>query len=91
MNTNLKISHLQNVDCKLRELQLTVEYWRTIYAEAGSQSVVAWRMYQDAVDNEDPRHVINSLFETAQLYDSICRNAWKELEEAKKNLLALHN
>lgn len=75
----------------LRQAELSFEFWKHMYADAGSQSVIAWKMYQDAIDNDDDRKTINSLFETATLYDEICRGAWAELETAKKNLLALHN
>ena len=75
----------------IRQCEFSVGFWQHMYADAGSQKEQAWRMYGDAVDNEQPREVILSLYDTAQLYDEICRGAWGELETAKKNLLVLYN
>jgi len=75
----------------IKQREFSIEFWSHMYADAGSQKEIAWRMYGEAVDNSQPRALINDLYETAQLFDEICRDAWRELEMAKQNLLALHN
>jgi len=75
----------------IRQCEFSVEFWQHMYADAGSQKEQAWRMYGEAIDTEQPREIILSLYETAIMYDDIAHGAWRELEAAKQNLLALHN
>lgn len=75
----------------LQTLQLAVDYWQSMHAEAGSMKERAWREYSDAVDLELPRALISDLLDNAMLFDDICRDTWKEFETAKANLLVLHN
>lgn len=75
----------------IQQLQLTVEYWQQLHAEAGSQKETAWREYLEAVDNSIPHAIINDMYNTCQLFEAICVDTWEEYEKAKKNLLMAWN
>lgn len=85
------ITHLPKLIPNLRQLQLSIDFFSMHYAEAGEQKEIAWQLYNEAIDNEMPRHIINDLFATAQLFDDICRDTWAEWQEAKKQLLDVLN
>lgn len=87
--TKTEITRLPVVTPKLRELQLSIDWWQMMYAEAGEQKEKAWEMYGEAIDQEQPRHIVNDLFATASLFDDICRDTWQEWQTAKKQLLDL--
>lgn len=89
--TKSYVTQLPQYTPKLRELQLSIDWWNGLHSEAGSQKEQAWKMYQDAIDNEQPRHIINNLYATAQLFEMICADTWKEWQDAKKQLLDLLN
>ena len=75
----------------LQTLQLSVDYWQKMHADAGSQKEQAWRDYNDAVDKSLPYTLISDMLATAMLFDDICRDTWAEWETAKRNLLDLYN
>lgn len=91
MNAITYITRLPQLTPKLRELELAIDYWKQMHAEAGSQKEQAWRQYNEAVDNEQPFSLISDLLGTAMLFDDICRDTWEEFEAAKKQLLELLN
>jgi len=76
---------------QLRSLQLSIEYWQKIYAEAGAEKELAWQLYQDAIDDKQPRAFIDELSTLARMLDDICRDAWQEWQDAKRDLLAINN
>jgi hypothetical protein len=89
--TKTEISRLRVLTPNLQQLKLAVGYWQAMHAEAGSQKETAWRDYNDAVDKELPRALINDMYGTRKLFDDICRDTWREWETAKQNLLAMSN
>ncbi len=74
-----------------RELQWACDWWKHQYAEAGYQSDVAWKMYGDAIDNEDEPAEIEELFKMATMFDDICKATWRKWDEAKAQYLAVLN
>ena len=76
---------------QLRELQWACDWWKHQYAEAGYQSDVAWKMYGDAIDNEDEPVLIESLFEVATIFDEIRMDTWRKWDEANTQYLARMN
>ena len=76
---------------QFRELQWSVDWWKHQYAEAGSQSDIAWKMYGDAIDNQDEPALIESLFECATMFDQICKDTWAIWQDAKAQYLAMLN
>jgi hypothetical protein len=87
--TTQYVSRLPRLVPDLRTLQLSVENWQQLYAEAGEHKEQAWHDYNDAVDNQLPRALIDELYANAQLFDDIARDTWKEWQDAKKQLLDL--
>lgn len=75
----------------LRELQWACDWWKRQYAETGYQSVIAWELYGNAIDNEEPQAEIESLFEVATMFDNIRKDAWRKWDEAKAQYLAMMN
>ena len=73
----------------LQTLQLSVAYWQSMHAEAGSQKEQAWRDYNDAVDKSFPHALISDMLGIAKLFDDICRDTWVEWQNTKRNLLDL--
>lgn len=74
-----------------REVAWAVDYWKSKYARVSMQSQAAWRMYNEAIDNELPRDEINKLYFIANLFDELRRDTWRELDNAKARYLALQN
>lgn len=89
--TYTTVRQLPKLVPNLQTLQLSVEYWQKMHAEAGSLKEQAWRDYGKAVDDELPRMVISTLLANALLFDAICRDTWEEFEQAKHDLLELMN
>ena len=75
----------------IRELQWSIDFWKRAYAEAGYQSVIAWELYGNAIDNEEPQAEIESLFQIAEMFDGIKSDAWRRWESAKAQYLAMMN
>ena len=75
----------------LRELQWSIDFWSRAYAKAGYRSEIAWQMYGDAIDNEEPHSQIDQLFIIATMFDGIRSDAWRKWDEAKAQYLARMN
>ena len=89
MNSLTYVTQLPKLVPNLQTLQLSIDYWQTMHAEAGSQKEQAWHDYNDAIDKELPHTLISDMLSTALLFDDICRDTWAEHEQAKRNLLDL--
>lgn len=89
--TRSYITKLPELSPKLRELQWSVEYWQKAYAEAGLQKELAWKLYDDAIEDEQSHEFIDEVFITTKILDDICRDAWGHWQDAKAILLALKN
>jgi hypothetical protein len=89
--TKVEFSRLPEYTSQAKFLQLQIENWQKAYAEAGSQKETAWRLYGEAIEEEMPQDEIEQLFILAEMFDEICREAWGELEKAKRDYLLLLN
>lgn len=74
-----------------RELQWAVDHWQRIYAEAGYQCAQAWRLYDDAIENNEPRDHKDALYEIAQMFEANKAAAWENWQNAKRDYLAVLN
>ena len=75
----------------IRELQWSIDFWSKAYAEAGYGSEVAWRLYGDAIDDQEPQDAIEQLFVIAEMFDGIKSDAWHKWQDAKAQYLAVLN
>lgn len=75
----------------LRELQWAESFWKRTYADAGYQSVIAWELYGNAIDNQESQVEIEDLFQIAEMFDAIKSDAWHKWDSAKAQLLAMMN
>lgn len=75
----------------IRELQWSIDFWKRSYADAGYQSEIAWKLYGNAIDNEEPQAEIESLFQIAEMFDGIKSDAWHKWQDAKARYLAVLN
>jgi hypothetical protein len=91
MATQILPQYPEVATSSFRELQWACDWWKHQYAEAGYQSDVAWKMYGDAIDNEDEPALIESLFEVATIFDEIRRDTWHKWNEVKAQYLAMLN
>jgi len=75
----------------LREITWSIDWYKQSYFDAKAQSELAWKIYDDAIENEDPREQINVFFEVAAIFDATYRRAWRKWQNAKRDYLALLN
>ena len=75
----------------LRELQWSIDFWSRASAEAGYRSELAWQMYSNAIDNEEPHSQIDQLFIIATMFDGIRSDAWRKWQDTKAQYLARMN
>ena len=75
----------------LRELQWSIDWWGKQYAEAGYQSQIAWEMYSNAIDDQEPQTQIEQLFVVATMFDGIKSDTWRKWQDAKMQYLAIQN
>ena len=88
---HVEVTRLPELTPNLKILQLSIEHWEKMHAEAGLQKSEAWCMYAEAIENGESQKTIKKLFDTAQMLEIVCAHAWHEHEQAKANLLALWN
>ena len=88
---HIEMTRLPELTPNLKTLQLSIEYWKQMHAEAGLQKSEAWCMYAEAIENGESPAMIEEIFTTAQMLEIVCAHAWHEHEQAKANLLALWN
>jgi len=89
--TTLQIESLPKVTNPITELQWACDWWHDQYAEAKRCTVTAWKMYDDAIENGDDLETKRELFNMAETFDAIEREAWHAWDNAKKNYLAVYN
>jgi len=75
----------------LREITWSIDWYKQSYFDAKAQSKLAWKIYDDAIENEDPREQINLFFEIAAMFDATRCRAWHKWQNAKRDYLALLN
>lgn len=85
------LTHLPKVISRLQELQLSIEFWQKCYAEAGAQAEEAWEQYDAMIDGGKSYTAINDFYEAAAMFEDISLDAWRNWQEAKRQLLELSN
>jgi len=93
MTNTLAVSYITRLPqhtSKFRELQLSLEMTKKIYADASFSTSTAWKMFDLAVEDGNTE-AKNQLAELAVLCEHIQQEAYKELEDSKRNLLELFN
>jgi hypothetical protein len=75
----------------LRELQWQIDWFAMAKREAKASTEIAWRAYNDAIDADEPKEQINTLFEVATMFDAIRVDAYHKFENAKRDYLAVLN
>lgn len=74
-----------------RELQWAVDWRKRCYAEAAEQTEIAWKMYDDSIENGDSRKQKNALYQVAMMFEANKTAAWHKWQNAKRDYLALLN
>lgn len=92
MQTTLtQITEMPEVVNRVRKLQWSMDWWQGMYSESCQQRNLAWKVYDDAIENGDSVEEKEMLFSIAQTYDDISRDAWRKWQDAKKDYLAVLN
>lgn len=76
---------------RTRELQWQVQWLTSELAEAKAHCDLAWQIYLDAVDANEPREQIDATYEIARMFDVVRSQTWHKLDVAKRDYLALLN
>jgi hypothetical protein len=79
------------ITSQLRELQWSIAFYQREYAEAGEASITAWKYYNQAIDEGQPREQIEDSFAIAAMFDDLKSEAWHKWDEAKATYLARLN
>ena len=92
LNTLNKINQLPQVTTsRVRELQWGMDWWDKCHKEAKAHEDLAWKLYNDAIDNNDPRPQIESLYIVAKMFEANRIAAWQNWQECKRQYLDLMN
>lgn len=76
----------------IREMQWQIDWYAMAHKEAKASTDRAWKMYNDAIDADEPdKNEINALFEVATMFENIRKDAWRKWENAKRDYLAVMN
>ena len=81
----------QKVTSRVRELQWGMDWYEKCHKESKAHEDLAWKLYNDAVDNEDAREKIESLYVVAEMFKANRIAAWHEWQECKRQYLELLN
>mgnify|MGYP006921340722 CR=1 FL=1 len=76
---------------RTRELQWQVQWLTQELAQTKAHCELAWKIYNDAIDEAAPREQIDSTYAIARMFDSIRIATYRELDAAKRDYLALLN
>lgn len=76
---------------RTRELQWQVQWLKSELKKAKAHCELAWKIYNDAIDEGAPREQIDSTYTIARMFDSIRIATYRELDAAKRDYLALLN
>lgn len=92
LNTLSKINQLPQIaTSRVRELQWGIDWWAKCYGEAAAHESLAWKLYNDAIDNNDPRPQIESLYIVAKMFEANRIAAYHEWQECKRQYLEMMN
>lgn len=91
MNTSLITQFPEIATSNLRELQWSIDWQQKLYAEASEHVEIAWKMYDDAIENNDSREEKDALCEIARMFEAQKIAAWHKWQNAKRDYLAMMN
>lgn len=74
-----------------RELQWSVTWWAQCYVESAEQTEIAWKMYDDSIENGEPYAQTDALYQIAVMFEGNRTIAWHNWQNAKRDYLALMN
>lgn len=76
---------------RVRELQWGIGWWKTQYEEAKTNESLAWKLYDDAIENNDPIEEKNAIYIACKLFESARIEAYHQWQECKRQYLELLN
>lgn len=86
------ILKLQQVSTsQVRELQWGIDWWKAQYEQAKADEAIAWKLYDDAIENNDPIEEKNSIFIACKLFEASRIEAYHLWQECKRQYLELMN
>ena len=81
----------QMITSRTRELQWGIGWWEKQYEEAQAQEKLAWKIYDDAIENNDPIEEKNAIFIACKLFEANRITAYRNWQECKRQYLELMN
>ena len=76
---------------RVRELQWGMDWWKAQYEQAKADEAIAWKLYDDAIENKDPIEEKNSIFIACKLFEASRIDAYRQWQECKRQYLELMN
>jgi hypothetical protein len=76
---------------RVRELQWGMDWYAKQYGEAALQESLAWKLYDDAIENNAPVEEKNDIFIACKLFEANRIAAWQNWQECKRQYLELMN
>lgn len=76
---------------RVRELQWGIDWWNKCRKEAKAHEDLAWKLYNDAIDAQEPRAQIESLYVAAKMFEANRIAAYHNWQECKRQYLELMN
>lgn len=88
----LKILNLPEMaTSRVRELQWGMEWYEKQYKEAQEQEKIAWKIYDDAIENNYPIEEKNAIYIACKLFESARIEAYHQWQECKRQYLEMMN
>jgi hypothetical protein len=75
----------------LHSLILSMELWNAAYAELKAQCELAWKVYDDAIEVQEPSAEIDRLGKMAESFEDVKRAAWHNWQNAQAQYLQALN
>jgi hypothetical protein len=72
----------------LTQLEWTVDQAHKEYLQAKGNTIAAWKMFDDAIEDGADIETKNEISELAEFCEFVEKQTWHEWDEAKKQLLA---
>ena len=92
LNTFSKISVLPQVSTsRVRELQWGMDWYEKCHKEAKAHEDLAWKLYDDAIENGDPIEEKNAIYIACKLFEAARIEAYHNWQECKRQYLELMN
>lgn len=68
---------------------LRVQNWQAVYGDLKEQCNAAWKVYDDAIEANEPFAEITRLGKFAEELEDVKKTAWLELQTAKRDFLRM--